>query len=190
MILIRRITKGHKNFRASWDEHYSHPRGFVGRQLFYEILWYNTVYGYIAFGSATRHLVGRPQWLSNSVGLRHGLNNTFYHVTKIDNRYPCRNFTTMALLRAEITAREDYEHTYFDSVNWFETLVELPREGELYKKAGYLEVGVTKGYTCKRVAGTSSDTWTGKRVWDTTHLRPKRVFIKVLDGARVYSPVD
>lgn len=36
----------------------------------------------------------------------------------------------------------------------------------------------TVGYTCKRAAGKGTDAWTGKRVWDTKNLRPKRVFMR------------
>lgn len=175
------ITKADKGFRESWGHHYSHPKGFVGRQIFYRIQWGDTIYGYIGFGSATRHLAGRPKWYVDRIGLNHGLNNTFYHVEKVNGKYPRRNFTVYTLLRAEITAREDYERKYLDQVRWFETLVELPREGRLYKMAGYEEVGQTKGFTCKRVSGKSSDGWSGKRVWDTINFRPKRVFIKFIE---------
>ena len=72
----------------------------------------------------------------------------------------------------------DWESKYGDKVIGFETLVELPRTGELYLRAGWSEVGITKGYTCKRVAGKGTDSWSGKRVWDTKKLRPKRVFCK------------
>lgn len=44
----------------------------------------------------------------------------------------------------------DWKQKYGDDVIAFETLIELPRTGELYKRAGYKEIGITKGYTCKR----------------------------------------
>jgi len=44
---------------------------------------------------------------------------------------------------------------------------------------GWEMVGQTKGFTCKRVAGIGTDSWGGKRVWDTENLRPKLVFIKL-----------
>lgn len=182
LIALIPITKADKGFRASWLEHYSHPKGFVGRQLFYRIDYDDITYGYIGFGSATRHLAGRPHWYVDTIGLNHGLNNTFYHVYRVNGKYPCRNFTVQVLLRAENAAREDYERKYFDRVRWLETLVELPREGRLYRMAGYEEVGLTKGFTCKRIAGQGSDGWSGKRVWDLQNLRPKRVFIKFLEG--------
>jgi hypothetical protein len=155
--------------------HYSQPKGFVGRQLFYRILFDGVVYGCIAFGSATKYLPGRVIIGS----LNEGLNNIFYHIEPRAG-YPKRNFTSLALLAAEIEARGDYEIQYGYVVRWLETLVEPPRTGDLYRKAGYKQVGETKGFTCKRVAGQGTDSWTGKRVWETTNLRPKLVFVKDL----------
>jgi hypothetical protein len=66
---------------------------------------------------------------------------------------------------------------YGDVPIGFESLVELPRSGEVYKRDGWTEVGVTKGQTCKRIAGKGTDSWTGRRVWDTKNLRPKRIFV-------------
>jgi hypothetical protein len=79
-------------------------------------------------------------------------------------------------LKWQRLAETDWREFYGDSVVGFETLVELPRSGELYRRAGWTEVGVTHGYTCKRTGGTGTDSWTGKRIWNTTDLRPKRVF--------------
>ena len=158
------------------EVHYSQPKGFVGRQVLYSVYWEEVLYGCIGFGSATKHLPGR-QIIGD---LKNGLNNVFYHIEKVDGKYPKRNFTTYVLLEAEKLAIKDYEDKYGDKVYWLETLVELPRTGELYIKAGYVQTGQTKGFTCKRVAGQGTDSWTGKRVWDTKNLRPKRVFVKVL----------
>lgn len=156
--------------------HYSQPKGFVGRQLLYKVYASGTLYGAIAFGSATKHLPGRvvhPR-------LNNGLNNTFYHVAKVDGAYPLRNFTTRVLLLAEWVVSADYKRTYGDDVHWFETLVELPRSGELYRKAGYAHVGTTIGKTCKRTGGVGTDSWSGCRVWDEVNLRPKHVFQKMV----------
>ena len=42
-----------------------------------------------------------------------------------------------------------------------------------------MEIGVTKGFTCKRVKGTGTDSWSGKRVWNTNpdELRPKKILM-------------
>ncbi len=60
----------------------------------------------------------------------------------------------------------------------FECLVALPRTGQIYKQDRLKEIGLTHGFTCKRVAGKGTDNWTGKRVWNTTELFPKRIFVR------------
>jgi len=178
VIRIEPVAKNDPELHRLMAVHYTHPKGFVGRQLFFHITWAGTLYGCIAFGSATRYLPGRPTSVAD---LTHGLNNIFYHIEKQDGRYPCRNFTTRALLLAEPLAIAAYETRYHDAVWWLESLVELPRTGDLYRKAGYREVGITKGYTCRRVGGNVlTEVFDGRRVWnmDPNSLRPKRVFLK------------
>lgn len=159
-------------------DHYSKPKGFVGRQLIYKVNFEGQCYGAIAAGSATRHLPGREEFFPLEPPLNNLVNNTFFHVFPAGGNYPFRNFTsaTVAAWRKRVVL--DWEDEYGDSVMGWETLVELPRTGELYRRDGWTEVGQTKGYTCKRVAGESTDSWTGKRVWDTKNLRPKRVFLR------------
>jgi hypothetical protein len=73
----------------------------------------------------------------------------------------------------------DWPAKYGTPLLGFESLVELPRTGEMYLRDGWQEVGTTKGQTCKRIAGKGTDKWPGKRVWNTTELRPKRVLCRL-----------
>lgn len=77
--------------------------------------------------------------------------------------------------------KEDWELKYGDKVLGLETLIEKPRSGELYRRAGWTLVGETKGFTCKRIGGGgSTDKYTGQKVWNRTDLRPKLFYcIKV-----------
>lgn len=153
--------------------HYSEPMGFVGRSICYAIICGGMCYGSIAGGSATRYLPGRE-----IVGkLNNGVNNIFFHVEKRDGRYPLRNFTSQVLRLYRETIEKHWWNKFKDEVLWHETLVEPPRTGECYKRDGWKLVGTTKGFTCKRVSGKGTDSWTGKRVWDTKNLRPKLVFV-------------
>lgn len=182
MLVLEPATKACMFVRALMRVHYSQPRGFVGRQLVYRIRFNDELYGAIVFGSAVKHLPGRRVIGS----LNNGLNNTFFHIFKVRDRYPLRNFVPFVLLAAEAEATQHYARKYGDSVFWLESLVELPRTGDLYKRAGYQEVGLTKGYCCKRIAGASTDTWTGRRVW--TVGTQKRVFQKILVATPEPSP--
>lgn len=178
MIELIATSKSDPDVRRWMAEHYSAPKGFVGRQLIYKIADDGRVYGAIAGGSATRFLPGREDFYLDQPPLNCLVNNTFFHIAKLEDGYPCRNFTTHVVAAWRERVIVDWQAKYGDPVLGFETLVELPRSGELYRRDRWLEVGVTKGFTCKRAAGKGTDSWTGKRVWDTENLRPKRVFCR------------
>lgn len=165
--------------RARMRDHYSHPKGFVGRNICYAIVFDGVYYGHTVGGSATRFLKGRNEFLEISLdNLNCVVNNVFYNVSKVDGRYPIRNFVPFVIRRFVSTISIDWYEKYGDSVLGFETLIEKPRSGECYRRAGWSLVGETKGYTCKRIAGKGTDSWSGKRVWNTdkNSLRPKWCF--------------
>jgi len=131
------------------------------------------------------HIAGRDEFFrlqkdSKSSQIQRIVNNIFFHIQPLNDRYPLRNFAQNVLARFREQIAIDWNKKYKESIIGFETLVELPRTGEVYKRDGWTEVGQTIGYTCKRVAGKGTDSWTGKRVWNTTELRPKRVFCRNL----------
>ena len=158
--------------------HYSHPKGFVGRNLCYAVFYDDIYYGHIVGGSATRFLPGRNEYFGITIEqLNNIINNTFFNISKVENKYPTRNFTTAVVEKFVEIVIIDWEQKYGDNVLGIETLVEKPRTGELYKRAGFVVVGETIGYSCKRIAGDGTDSWSGKRVWNTDKesLRPKLV---------------
>jgi hypothetical protein len=159
--------------------HYSAPKGFVGRNICYSIECNNIYYGHIVAGSATRFLPGRHNFLGTSKkDLNRIINNIFYHIEPMFGKYPRRNFVSYVIKKFREAATVDWLKKYGDIPVGFESLVELPRKGTCYIRDGWELVGQTKGFTCKRVAGTGSDSWSGKRVWNTKNLRPKLVFCK------------
>lgn len=160
--------------------HYSAPKGFVGRQLIYRVSYDGQTYGATAAGSATKHLPGRADFFGWPRGLNNLVNNTFFHIEPVGGRYPCRNFAQKVVAAWRGKVLLDWPAVYGDAVEGWETLVEPPRTGELYRRDGWAEIGRTQGYTCKRVAGKGTDSWSGKRVWDTINLRPKLVFAREL----------
>jgi hypothetical protein len=164
--------------------HYSQPGGFVGRNRCFAVLFDGEYYGHIVSGSAVRFLPGRNEALGVGLGNLNGVvNNVFYSLERRgDAPYPLRNFTSAVVKAWERIAADDWQQAYGDAVVGYETLVELPRRGECYRRAGWVEVGTTFGYTCKRVGGKGTDSWTGKRVWNTdkSQLRPKLVLVKPL----------
>jgi hypothetical protein len=166
------------------ETHYSQPKGFVGRSICYAVYFDGVYYGHIVGGSATRFLPGRNEFLGMTIkDLNCVVNNIFFNISKVDGRYPVRNFTTAVVQEFMRRIQVDWPRKYKNRVIGFETLIELPRSGELYRRAGWKEVGTTVGMTCKRTAGKGSDSWSGKRVWDEDpeHFRPKLVLCYRLD---------
>lgn len=179
------VHKFHPLLKKFMGEHYSKPLSFVGRSICYLVCIDKWCYGGICGGSATKYLPGRNAyfgWSDRQLPLDKIANNIFFHIhpNSQTGRYPIRNFSQMVIKLYEKQIEEDWYTKYQDVLIGHETLVELPRLGTCYKRSGWKEVGVTKGYTCKRIAGWGTDSWTGKRIWDTKNLRPKRVFCKTI----------
>ena len=162
--------------------HYSQPKGFVGRNICYAIYYNDIYFGHIVAGSSTRFLPGRNEFFNIDISkLNNIVNNIFYSISKVDNKYPLRNFSSKVLDCFCEQVKTDWFNKYGDKVIGFETLVEKPRTGELYLKSNFIKVGETVGYTCKRISGKGTDSYTGRRVWDKINLRPKIVLCKKIN---------
>jgi len=158
------------------EQHYSKPKGFVGRSICYAIYYDSIYYGHIIAGSATLFLPNRNNFFNiTKKDLNRIINNIFFNVTRADNKYPIRNFTTAIIKLFVKRAKIDWKNKYGDTCIGFETLIEKPRTGELYLRAGWEKISETKGYTCKRIGGKGTNNWSGKRVWNTEKLYPKNV---------------
>lgn len=180
MCLILEITKRtDERLLELMERHYSQPKGFVGRNICYAVLWDGFYFGHIVGGSSTKFLPGRNEYfgIERTDQLVHVVNNIFFHVEPFQ-KYPIRNFTSHVVKIWRNRISLDWKIKYGQDVWGWETLVELPRKGDLYRKDGWIEVGTTIGYTCKREGGRGTDSWSGKRIWDTKNLRPKRVFVR------------
>jgi len=179
MIILKQISKFDKMLQADMAVHYSKPKGFVGRSICYSVTYEDIKYGHIIGGSSTRFLPGRNEFFSKfgEFSLEEIVNNIFFHIEP-KPLYPVRNFSQKVLKQFRWQIQSDWFNKYGDKVKGFESLVELPRKGEVYLRDGWQLVGQTKGFTCKREGGKGTDSWSGKRVWNTTDLKPKLVFCR------------
>lgn len=179
MLELRPTKRTDKDLLMRMKYHYSRPKGFVGRSICYAIFYNSVYYGHIVAGSATRFLPNRNEFLGITIkDLNNVINNIFYNVSPPhEGSYPMRNFTSSVVKLFVEQSQKDWQVKYGDTCVGFETLVEKPRAGELYLRAGWTLVGETKGYTCKRNPGKGTDSWTGQRVWNKNpdELRPKLV---------------
>lgn len=176
MIHLQISNKSDGQVRSLMEIHYSHPKGFVGRQIIYKIYDDYKFLGAIAGGSATQHLPGRDEFFGDSFKLNQVINNTFFHLLPTD----LKNVGTQVLKLWRQKVVEDWVKFYEEDVIGFETLVELPRTGALYKADNWIYTGTTKGFTCRRVGGNSdTEKFGGVRVWDYDNLKPKLVFCKL-----------
>lgn len=192
MIRLEKSSKGDEIVKYLMSIHYSKPKGFVGRQLVYKIYDDNLIMGVIVGGSATMHLPNRNEFFGDKFYLNGIVNNIFYHImtedelqaigVNSDTYIKDKNLGTKTLKLFRNQVVTDWEEKYKDKVIGFETLIELPRSGSLYKADNWTYVGTTKGFTCKRVAGEQTENWTGKRVWNKNpdELKPKLVFCKLI----------
>lgn len=179
MIKLEQIKRTDPRILRDMANHYSRPGGFVGRNICYAVTFNGTYYGAIVGGSATRFLPGRNEFFSMTINdLDLVINNIFFHIERKDGHYPTRNFAEKVIAEFRATVIDDWRVKYHDDPIGFESLVELPRTGACYLRDGWTLVGQTKGYTCKRIWGTGTDSWTGRRIWDTENLRPKLVFAR------------
>lgn len=171
-IVLEKTKRTDPRLLARMKVHYSQPKGFVGRNICYAVSFKGDYYGHIVGGSATRYLPGRDSFCPDLSLLNNGVNNVFYNVSS-NNKYPLRNFTSRVVLEYLERIEVDWYCKYGDLVYWHETLVQKPRTGDLYLKAGFKVYGETKGYSCKREGGTGTDSWSGRRVWDVSDPKPK-----------------
>src|ERR1017187_1404662 len=130
--------------RASLHRHYSQPDGFVGRSICYGVFYDWLYYGHIVAGSATKHLPNRCEFLGTD-DLNLIANNTFFHIEK---PYPCRNFAQKVVRRWREQTFTDWRKKYGDELVGFESLVEPPRNGDVYRRDRWTLIGRTKGFTC------------------------------------------
>ena len=181
MLQLIQTQKFDDRLMIDMENHYSKPKGFVGRSICYKIYYDDIYYGGIVGGSSTRFLPGRNEYFSKYFkdfwNLQNIVNNLFFHIEPRP-KYPIRNFSQKVLNLFQDAIRKDWYQKYNDIVFGFETLIELPRSGEIYRRNKWELVGQTIGYTCKREGGKGTDSWSGKRVWNTTDLKPKLVYVK------------
>jgi hypothetical protein len=185
LLELKQIKKSDPRLLIDISNHYTKCKGFIGRSICYAVLFNDIYYGSIVGGSATLHLIGRDDFFSltkenKKDSLNNIVNNIFFHIEKVDGKYPIRWFSAAVLKLFREKIKNDWYLKYGNTILGYETLVELPRTGDCYKKDGWVLLGTTKGYTCTRIPGNGFEKFSGRRIWDTKNIRPKLVFGKLI----------
>ncbi len=135
MITLEIIKRTDPRILQNMSIHYSQPKGFVGRNICYAVMFGGLYYGSIVGGSATMHLPNRNFFFNiDKTKLNNIVNNIFFHIEKVNGSYPMRNFAqkVLGVYRSQIEL--DWFNRYGDKVIGHESLVELPRTGDCYSR--------------------------------------------------------
>lgn len=138
-----------------WRQHYVGSKGTVGRQLHYIIYFDGAAVGAISAGSAMFAHKKRDRILGvtkeeQQTGIRHIVNNTMFRLIRPKDAPP-RATDVLKLFRQVVV--KDWLKEYGDCVRAFETLVEPPRWGGIYKLDGWKKIGMTAGLGARRPEG-------------------------------------
>lgn len=119
---LYQVKNSNLQLRDYMKDHYSKPQGFVGRNLCYLVYFNETCYGAIVAGSATLHLAGRDDFFGLSGDktqkqreIRTIINNTFFHLEKVNGKYPIRWQFTSKVLAAFLDRAAHLGHKEFEA---------------------------------------------------------------------------
>lgn len=164
---LQRTPFDNSYIQLLWRQHYVGSKGTVGRQLHYIVYWNGVAVGAISAGSAMFAHKKRDKILAigrdeQKGGIRHVANNTMFRMTRPKDERP---LATEVLAKWMEIIREDWLEDYGDYVRAFETLVEPPRWGGIYKLQKWRKIGLTYGLGARRPEGhgTAGENSTGRR---------------------------
>jgi len=150
-----------------WREHYVGSKGTIGRQFHYIVYFDGNAVGAISGGSAVFAHKKRDTILEigkeeRSGGIRNIVNNTMFRLTRPSTDEP---LATDVLKLWKERVEVDWTTKFGDVVRCFETLVEPPRWGGIYKLDGWKRIGKTTGLGARRPEGhgTFGKNSTGRR---------------------------
>jgi len=143
-IELVRVKQTDKLARSYITNHYTQPRGFIGRVITYLIKVDKEICGVIVGGSTSLHLPGRRDFFGDC-NIQDIINNRLF---RLENNIPNLGSQILKLWRHLVV--RDWESIYDSKVIGFETLVKPPRTGAVYKADNWILTGMTRGYTATR----------------------------------------
>lgn len=163
---LERVKQTDAHAQEYITNHYTNPRGFIGKVTTHLIVVDSKVCGVIVGGSTSMHLHGRQDYFGDC-DIQSIINNRLF---RLEQNTP--NLGTQVLKLWRQTVVQNWKDTYNTIPIGFETLVLPPRTGAVYKADNWDYVGMTKGWSARCPNGHKN----GVRVWYKTD--PRLVFMK------------
>lgn len=165
MIELERVKQNNIFARYYISNHYTKPRGFIGRNITYLIIVDDDVCGVIVGGSTSLHLPNRFSFFGEC-NIQDIINNRLF---RLEKNVPNLGTQVLKLWRNKVVL--DWYSKYNSKCIGFETLVKPPLTGSVYKADNWFFGGMTKGYTAKAIKHGRKN-----RLW--IKIEPRYIFFK------------
>ena len=165
-IELERVKQTDSKAREYITNHYTNPRGFIGRNTTHLIKVDGNVCGVIVSGSTSLHLVGRSEFFGKDCNIQDIINNRLF---RLENNIPNLGTQVLKLWRKVVV--EEWKIKYDCTPIGFETLVKPPLTGSVYRADNWFFGGITKGYTATKFGHSNKD-----KLWIKTE--PRLVFFR------------
>jgi len=164
MMIELKLTKQNDELARYYiSNHYTKPRGFIGRNVTYLIVVNDCICGVIVGGSTSLHLLNRKNFFGDC-DIQDIINNRLF---RLENNLPNLGTQVLKIWRKQVCI--DWNRKYNSNPIGFETLVKPPLTGAVYRADNWIFGGMTRGYTCKVPKH-------GVRVWYKTE--PRLIFFR------------
>jgi len=167
-IELERVKQNNPEAIRYITNHYTHPRGFIGKNSTHLIKVDGLVCGVIVGGSTSLHLTGRFEFFGEDCDIQNIINNRLF---RLELNIPNLGTQVLKLWRKVVV--EDWKLRYNCNPIGFETLVKPPLNGAVYRADNWVFGGMTKGYTAKKFGHKNNC-----KLWIKTE--PRLVFLKTL----------
>ena len=165
-IELEQVKQNNPKAREYITNHYTQPRGFIGRNTTHLIKVDGSYCGVVVSGSTSLYLPNRKEFFGDPVDIQKIINNRLF---RLELNIPNLGTQVLKMWRKQVVL--DWKIKYNCDPIGFETLVKPPRNGAVYRADNWFYGGMTKGYTARVPKH-------GVRVWYRTE--PRLIFFKMI----------
>jgi len=151
MIELSKIQKGDSIYQAFRNRHYVPNNDCIGRQIHYLIFNNNIPIGIISGASTAWSVKSRDAFFGDKFNRNLIINNNVFRLE--DHQ---KNFATQIVKMWRYQIAKDWNDVYGDVIIGYDTFVEPPRTGALYKADNWTCTGETSGISKRHHGGLDS----------------------------------